>query len=219
MNNKTIKFVSYLQNLGVKLSINQGQLCCRSPKGVMTPELKQDIADQKTKILELLQAVQITQESKQLSLTPIQPRTDSEQLPLSWAQERLWFLNQLEGMSATYNIPAALKITGNLAINTREQTLSERINRHEVLRTSFPTVNGKPTQVIHPNSTININVVDLQQYPDQERETILQQQIQREATIPFDLEVAPLIRCKLWQIDTSEYVLVLTMHHIVSDGW
>ncbi|WP_424102173.1 non-ribosomal peptide synthase/polyketide synthase [Moorena producens] len=152
-------------------------------------------------------------------LPPIQPRTDSEQLPLSWAQERLWFLNQLEGMSATYNMPAALKITGNLAINALEQTLSEIINRHEVLRTSFPTVNGKPIQVIHPDSSIKINVVDLQQYPDPLRENVLQQEVQGEATSPFDLEVAPLIRCKLWQLDTSEYVLVLTMHHIVSDGW
>ena len=219
MKNQIIEFVSYLQNLGVKLWTEQEQLRYRSPKGVMTPELKQDIVDQKIEILELLREAQTTQESKQLSLTPIQPRTDSEQLPLSSAQERLWFLNQLEGSSATYNIPAALKITGNLAINALEQALSEIINRHEVLRTSFPTLNGTPTQVIHPNSTININVVDLQQHPKPERETVLQQQVQQEATTPFDLEVAPLIRCKLWQLDSTEYVLVLTMHHIVSDGW
>ncbi|NEO43705.1 MAG: amino acid adenylation domain-containing protein, partial [Moorea sp. SIO4A3] len=162
---------------------------------------------------------QLLTTENQLSLPLIQPRTDSEQLPLSSAQERLWFLNQLEGSSATYNIPGALRITGNLAINALEQALSEIINRHEVLRTSFPTVNGTPIQVIHPESTININVVDLQQHPDQERETILKEQVEREATTPFDLEVAPLIRCKLWQLDTTEYVLVLTMHHIVSDGW
>uniref|UniRef100_A0A1D9G7P5 Carrier domain-containing protein n=1 Tax=Moorena producens (strain JHB) TaxID=1454205 RepID=A0A1D9G7P5_MOOP1 len=162
---------------------------------------------------------QLLTTENQLILPLIQPRTDSEQLPLSSAQERLWFLNQLEGSSATYNMPAALKITGNLIINALEQTLSEIINRHEVLRTSFSTVNGTPTQVIHPDTTININVVDLQQYPEPLRETILQQEVQQEATTPFDLEVAPLIRCKLWQLDTTEYVLVLTMHHIVSDGW
>ncbi|NET84984.1 MAG: amino acid adenylation domain-containing protein, partial [Moorea sp. SIO1F2] len=162
---------------------------------------------------------QLLTTDNQLSLPPIQPRTDSEQLPLSKAQERLWFLNQLEGISATYNMPAALKITGNLVINALEQALSEIINRHEVLRTSFSTINGKPIQVIDSDSTININVVDLQQYPEPERETILKQEVQREATTAFDLEVAPLIRCKLWQLDTSEYVLVLTMHHIVSDGW
>ncbi len=162
---------------------------------------------------------QLLSTENQLSLTPIEPRTHSEQLPLSWAQERLWFLNQLEGTSATYNMPAALSITGNLVIKALEQALSEIINRHEVCRTSFRTVNGTPTQVIHPNSTINIDVVDLQQYPEPQRETILEQLIQEEATTPFDLEVAPLIRCKLWQLDTTDYVLVLTMHHIVSDGW
>ncbi|AOX02683.1 non-ribosomal peptide synthetase [Moorena producens PAL-8-15-08-1] len=162
---------------------------------------------------------QLLTTDNQLRLPLIQPRTDSEQLPLSWAQERLWFLNQLEGSSATYNMPAALKITGNLIINALEQTLSEIINRHEVLRTSFSTINGTPIQVIHPDTTINIDVVDLQKHPKQEQETILQQEVQQEATTPFDLEVAPLIRCKLWQLDTSEYVLVLTMHHIVSDGW
>ena len=162
---------------------------------------------------------QLLTTDNQLSLPPIQPRTDSEQLPLSSAQERLWFLNQLEGSSATYNIPAALRITGNLVINALDKALSEIVSRHEVLRTSFRTVNGTPTQVIHPDSTININVVDLQQHPEAERETVLQQQVQEEATTPFDLEVAPLIRCKLWQLDTSECVLALTMHHIVSDGW
>ncbi|AOX02682.1 hypothetical protein BJP34_27465 [Moorena producens PAL-8-15-08-1] len=162
---------------------------------------------------------QLLTTENQLSLPLIQPRTDSEQLPLSSAQKRLWFLNQLEGSSATYNIPAAFRITGNLIINALEQALSEIISRHEVIRTSFSTINGKPIQVIHPDSTININVVDLQQYPEPERETILQQLVQQEATTPFDLEVAPLIRCKLWQLDTTEYVLVLTMHHIVSDGW
>ncbi|NEP31533.1 non-ribosomal peptide synthetase [Moorena sp. SIO3B2] len=162
---------------------------------------------------------QLLTTENQLSLPLIQPRTDSEQLPLSSAQKRLWFLNQLEGISVNYNIPAAFRITGNLIINALEQALSEIISRHEVIRTSFSTINGTPTQVIHPDSTININVVDLQQYPEPERETILQQLVQQEATTPFDLEIAPLIRCKLWQLDTSEYVLVLTMHHIVSDGW
>ncbi len=150
----------------------------------------------------------------------IQPReTDTEQLPLSWAQERLWFLNQLEGASATYNMPAAFRINGNLDINALQQALSEIVRRHEVLRTSFQTVNGTPIQVIDPEATLNINLVDLQQLEATERETVLQQQVQKEAPTPFDLESAPLIRCSLWQLDATEYVLLLNMHHIVSDGW
>ncbi|BAZ22953.1 non-ribosomal peptide synthase [Kalymmatonema gypsitolerans NIES-4073] len=154
-----------------------------------------------------------------LSLPPIQPRTHSEQLPLSWAQERLWFLNQLGGASATYNMPGAVRISGQFNIHAFQQALSEIIRRHEVLRTSFQTVNGIPIQVIHPQATTQINVIELQQFPQQERETLLQQLAQQEAINPFDLEIAPLIRCSLLQLDATEFVLLLTMHHIVSDGW
>ncbi len=162
---------------------------------------------------------QLRTNDRGLSLPPIQPRTEREQLPLSWAQERLWFLNQLEGSSATYNMPGAIRITGNLDINALQQALSEIVRRHEILRTSFPTVDGTPIQVIDPQATLNIKVVDLQQLEVTERETILQQQVQLEAITPFDLESAPLIRCSLWKLDATEYVLLLNMHHIVSDGW
>ncbi len=162
---------------------------------------------------------QLRTTNRGLSLPPIEPRTEREQLPLSWAQERLWFLNQLEGKSATYNMPEAVRITGNLDINALQQALSEIVTRHEVLRTSFPSVQGRPIQVIQPKATLNIKVVDLREVEDTEPETVLHQQAQQEATTPFDLERAPLIRCSLWQLDTREYVLLLTMHHIVSDGW
>ncbi|MBP5973106.1 amino acid adenylation domain-containing protein [Brasilonema sp. CT11] len=154
-----------------------------------------------------------------LSLPLIQPRTHSEELPLSFAQERLWFLNQLEGTSATYNIPGAIRISGNLDINALQRASSEIVRRHEILRTSFTIVNGTPIQVIHPQATINIKVVDLQQLEVTERETVLQQQVHKEAITPFDLEKAPLIRCSLVQLDAREYVLLWNMHHIVSDGW
>ncbi|NER24032.1 MAG: amino acid adenylation domain-containing protein [Symploca sp. SIO1C2] len=152
-------------------------------------------------------------------LFPIKAIPRDKKIPLSFSQERLWFIDQLEGSKAPYIEHGALQLTGNLNLLALEQTLSEIINRHEVLQTSFPTVDGTPIQVIHPDSTIKINVVDLQQHPKPEREAILQQEVQREATTPFDLEVAPLIRCKLWQLDTSEYVLAVTIHHIVFDGW
>ncbi|OBQ35366.1 MAG: non-ribosomal peptide synthetase, partial [Anabaena sp. MDT14b] len=163
---------------------------------------------------------QLRSQERGLILPPIQAiEGDREQLPLSWAQERLWFLNQLEGASATYNMPAAVKIAGDLDINALQQALSEIVHRHEILRTSIQTVNGLPIQVIHPQVTTSINVVDLQQLLAPERETLLEQQIQLEASIPFNLENAPLIRCILLQVTDREYVLLLTMHHIVSDGW
>ncbi|AFZ17608.1 non-ribosomal peptide synthetase [Allocoleopsis franciscana] len=154
-----------------------------------------------------------------LSLPPIQPRTEGEQIPLSFAQQRLWFLNQLEGSSATYNLSGALRITGNLNVHALQQALSEILRRHEVLRTSFQTVNGTPIQVIHPEATLNITLVDLERLEVPERETVLHQQLQLEAITEFNLEIAPLIRCSLLQLSATESVLLLTMHHIVADGW
>ncbi|MEH2238171.1 amino acid adenylation domain-containing protein, partial [Nostoc sp.] len=155
-----------------------------------------------------------------LNLPSIKPiAKEIEVLPLSFAQERLWFLDQLEGGSAIYNIPAAIRLTGNLELNALQQALKEIVRRHEVLKTSFPTVNGKPRQIINPEITLNIKVRDLQHLETTERTKVLEQQVIEEASIPFDLEVAPLIRCNLLKISTTEQVLLLTMHHIVSDGW
>ncbi|NEO15135.1 MAG: amino acid adenylation domain-containing protein [Moorea sp. SIO3F7] len=200
----------------MNISTNGEKLLCRVNKGTITPALRQQIAERQAEIIVFLQQ---NGQGYNTNYPPIKAIPRDQKLPLSFSQERLWFIDQLEGSKAPYIEHGALQITGNLNVLALEQALSEIINRHEVLRTSFSTINGKPIQVIDSDSTININVVDLQQYPEPERETILKQEVQREATTPFDLEVAPLIRCKLWQLDSSEYVLVLTMHHIVSDGW
>ncbi len=149
----------------------------------------------------------------------IPQRSNHDSLPLSFAQERLWFLEQLEPNNPFYNVPRKILLQGNLNQQVFQLALSEIVRRHEVLRTSFQTLNGTPVQVIHSEASIGINVVDLQKLPGRERETVLQQQIQKEAITPFNLEIAPLIRCSLFQLDTTEYVLLLTMHHIVSDAW
>ncbi|NEP20537.1 non-ribosomal peptide synthetase [Moorena sp. SIO3I6] len=219
MNNNQVnivEFISWLHNQGINISTNGEKLLCRVNKGTITPALRQQIAERQAEIIVFLQQ---NGQGYNTNYPPIKAIPIDQKLPLSFSQERLWFIDKLEGSKAPYIEHGALQITGNLNVLALEQALSEIVFRHEVLRTSFPTLNGTPTQVIHPDSTININVVDLQQYPEPERETILKQEVQREATTPFDLEVAPLIRCKLWQLDSSEYVLVLTMHHIVSDGW
>ncbi|MEM9216874.1 MAG: amino acid adenylation domain-containing protein [Cyanobacteria bacterium P01_F01_bin.150] len=157
--------------------------------------------------------------NNRLTLPSIQPREETAQRPLSWAQERLWFLNQLEGKSATYNMPAAVRIIGNLDIDALQQTIWKVVQRHEVLRTSFQALNGTPIQVIHPKSAMKITMVDLQQLATNNKEHSVIEQAQLEATTPFDLENGPLIRCSLLQLSTSEYVLLWTMHHIVSDSW
>ncbi|MFK0730724.1 MAG: condensation domain-containing protein, partial [Gloeotrichia echinulata HAB0833] len=205
------EFLSELAALDVKLWADGTNLRCNAPQGVITSEIRAQLSDRKAEIIKFLQ-------NSHFEIIPRSPR-NNQPLPLSWAQERLWFLNQLEGASATYNIPATVSITGNLDINALEQALSEIVHRHEILRTSIQTVNGRPIQIVHPEVTINIKLVDLQQLLNPQRETFLEQQIQLEAIAPFNLENAPLIRCSLLQLSTREYVLLLTMHHIVSDGW
>ncbi|MBO1049496.1 MAG: AMP-binding protein [Dolichospermum sp. DEX182a] len=205
------EFLSELAALDVKLWADGINLRCNAPQGIITSEIRAQLSDRKAEIIKFLQ-------DSHFEIIPRSPR-NNQPLPLSWAQERLWFLNQLEGASATYNIPAAVSITGNLDINALEQALSEIVHRHEILRTSIQTVNGRPIQIIAPEVTINIQLVDLQQLLNPQHETFLEQQIQLEAIAPFDLETAPLIRFSLLQLSTREYVLLLTMHHIISDGW
>ncbi|RAM49069.1 MAG: non-ribosomal peptide synthetase [Hapalosiphonaceae cyanobacterium JJU2] len=152
---------------------------------------------------------------------PAITRTAPEQkdIPLSFAQERLWFLDQLEGASATYNIPAALRLKGELNREALEQALGELVRRHEVLRTSFVNEGGTPRQLIHPSISLEPEVVDLQHLHESEQQGVLTQQIQEFALMPFELAVAPLIRCCLWQISEQEHVFGVNLHHIISDGW
>ncbi|MDF5730566.1 MAG: SDR family NAD(P)-dependent oxidoreductase, partial [Rhizonema sp. PD38] len=205
------QFLSHLRSLDVKLTLDGDQLRCKAPKKVLTPQLQAQIAEYKAEILTFLHQ-DTSSKIKRIA-------ANTEEIPLSFAQERLWFLNQLEGDSATYNMPAALRLTGELNLAAFHQVLVEIVRRHELLRTSFATVNGTPRQVIHPEATINLEVVDLQHLEDNERELFLEQQIQQSALSPFDLEIAPLIRCHVWQLSHTDYVFCINMHHIVSDGW
>ncbi|HVF56635.1 MAG TPA: amino acid adenylation domain-containing protein, partial [Pyrinomonadaceae bacterium] len=139
--------------------------------------------------------------------------------PLSFAQQRLWFLDQLEPHSFSYNVPTAVRLTGALDVAALEQTLSEVIRRHEVLRTTFTVVDGEPTQVIHEAVPVSLPVNDLSQMDEPAREAEAAQLAKEEAEQPFNLSAGPLVRAQLLKLDEQEHVCLLTMHHIVSDGW
>ncbi|MCV3211983.1 amino acid adenylation domain-containing protein [Plectonema radiosum NIES-515] len=144
---------------------------------------------------------------------------NTESLPLSWAQERLWFLDQLESDSATYNMPAALQISGALNVEALEQALTEIIQRHSVLRTSFATVNGTPMQAIATPTAVTIPVVDLRPATTMEQPAWVQSEATQEAQQPFDLANGSPIRFKLLQLAEQSHVLLVTLHHIVFDAW
>jgi len=154
-----------------------------------------------------------------ISALPLLPVTRSETMPLSFAQQRLWFLEQLKPGNAFYNMPATVCLKGQLNVAALEQSLNQIMTRHEALRTNFVTVNGRPIQAIASTLTLTLRVVDLQQLPETEREIETQRLATEEAQQPFDLAAEPLVRTKLLQLTEAEHVLLLTMHHIVSDGW
>ena len=142
------------------------------------------------------------------------------QLPLSFSQERLWFLDQLEPGGYTYNLLAAYRLKGNLKITVLEESVNEVIRRHEVLRTVFRSVNGRPEQIILPSMTIKIALLDLRELAsEEERQFVIRRLSTEEAQRPFDLSRGPLLRISLLQLADDEYLLFRAMHHIVIDGW
>ncbi|HEX5746349.1 MAG TPA: amino acid adenylation domain-containing protein, partial [Archangium sp.] len=140
-------------------------------------------------------------------------------LPLSFAQQRLWFLDQLQPGSSFYNIPTAVRLEGALDVPALERALHELVRRHESLRTTFHTHQGQPVQVISADGSLLLQVEDLRSLPSAEREAEAQRRTLAYALRPFDLGRGPVLRALLLRLDEHQHVLVLTMHHIVSDGW
>jgi len=140
-------------------------------------------------------------------------------LPLSFAQERLWFLNQLEPCSPVYNISMNFHLTGHVDIAILKQSINEIIRRHEILRTTFTSMNGKPIQVIAPVLDLPLSVVDLSDLRKMEQEEKVKQILPRTTQHPFDLRQGPLLRVTLLQLTEEEYILIVAMHNIITDGW
>ncbi|WGV25115.1 non-ribosomal peptide synthetase [Halotia branconii] len=208
----TIEFVSYLNSLGIKVWLEDNQLKFVAPKGVMNPDLKNKLLAYKSEILAFLEEAKTATDS---SFEPIVSIDRSGELPLSFAQQRMWFLYQLESQSAFYNEGLQLHLEGILNLAALEQSLNEIIRRHEILRTTFPAIDGKPVQVISPSLKINIPVLDLQGLAASK----VQQIVTKEARQHFDLSHGALLRVTLLKLGSKSYKLVLIMHHIITDGW
>nr|WP_275899242.1 non-ribosomal peptide synthetase [Pyxidicoccus caerfyrddinensis] len=149
-------------------------------------------------------------------LVPV-PRTDA--LPLSFAQQRLWFLDQLAPGSTAYNMPLALRVSGVLNTEALRLGLEALVHRHESLRTTFREGPSGPVQVISPPAALPLDVVELSHLPEDAGQTEVRRLTSAEALRPFDLASGPLLRTSLLRLGAQEHVLLVTMHHIVSDGW
>jgi amino acid adenylation domain-containing protein len=167
-----------------------------------------------TKILDQLTTAEFT---SSLPLTKVQSTTDVH--PLSFAQSRLWFLDQLEKGNPAYNIAFAIRLQGALEVTLLEQSLNEMVRRHDILRTTFSMVDGQPVQVIASSFRLSLPVEDYQNLPEVERESEVRRLMTQEARQPFDLTQAPLLRAKVLRLTQQEHIFILTLHHIIADEW
>jgi amino acid adenylation domain-containing protein len=174
------------------------------------------LSPQKREIL--LRKLQSNQE--ETIIPTIQPQgRDTNIFPLSFSQERLWFLYQLEPDNPFYNQPTALRLTGELKISVLAQSLKEIIRRHEILRTNFTIIAGKPAQIINPSVNCQLPVIDLEALSIDDRNKEVKNLADLEAKLPFNLEQDSLLRVTVLKISASEHIVLFTTHHIISDAW
>jgi condensation domain-containing protein/AMP-binding enzyme/phosphopantetheine binding protein len=157
--------------------------------------------------------------NRHLDTPAIVPTSRAVAPPLSFAQQRLWFIHQLDVKSPAYNLPAAIRLNGSLNIVALERALTEIARRHEALRTTFEVVGNQPVQVIHPAEPISIPIVSLEDLPEGEGEAEARRLAGERARDPFDLARGPLLRVNLFKLAADDHVAAFVLHHIVADGW
>ncbi|MGB0909142.1 MAG: condensation domain-containing protein [Nitrospirales bacterium] len=212
----TLEFLTSLRKSDVTISVNGERLQIDAPPGVITPSLKVELKNRKEELLHFLRRTNYLGKKEKDCITPIARNTN---IPLSPSQERIWSLTQLMPLTPSYNMHTAFNVEGALHIPALIKSIEEITERHESLRTTFSTVDGNPVQTIAPNLVLPLSQVDLRTIDETIRDLEIQRLIHLETRAPFDLTKGPLLRVKLLQADNDRHVLVLTMHHIISDGW
>ncbi|HEX8273687.1 MAG TPA: amino acid adenylation domain-containing protein [Longimicrobiaceae bacterium] len=167
----------------------------------------------------LAERVEALRRAEPSTLPPVAPADRSGPLPLSFAQERLWFLHRLQPRSAAYNVPAALRLRGALDVSALGTALGGIVRRHEALRTVFPERDGAPVQVVAPFGAFALPVEDLAGLGEAVREAEVRRRVAEDAARPFDLAAGPLFRASLLRLAADDHVLLACMHHVVSDEW
>ncbi len=207
-----------LQSQGITLSLQGEDLRCRAPKAVLTPALSQRIQQHKPAILALLKQSSAT-------LAPIPQAARNQPIPLSFSQQRLWFLAQMEPESAYYNTRLTIRLYGKLDEEALRQTLLTIMHRHESLRTTFTLVDGQPRQQIRNLDeagtawTILQPTLDWRHLPQHEQDEQVRTYLSQQTKYNFDLTNGPLLRANLLQLQDDLHLLLLVRPHIVSDEW
>ncbi len=216
---KVPDLLSRLRDLDIMIWVDGDQIKINAPKGALTPDLKKEITENKRELIHFLQT---TQTASHLSVGPVIPLPpDSEtEIPLTFAQQRLWFLDQYDPNNLAYTIVKVYELNGPLNLPALEQSLSEILRRHSVLRTRF-AINEcqQPVQVIEPFRAHKLPVTDLQPLPADTREESAHQHILKLAQKPFALTKEPLFKSSLLKLKSRRHWLVVLIHHIICDGW
>ncbi len=211
-----VELLSHLRSKNVALSLEGDALKCSAPQGVLTKELREELGVRKPEIIAFLRASRAGLPGSEQVIVRIDR---SGPLPLSLAQQRLWFLNQLEPDSPVYNIGAALRMLGPLNLPALERSLVEIVHRHEDLRTSFIQVDGAPQTVIGDGRDWALKVIDVRHLSDGGPDSELWKYAGHSIKELFDIAQGPLFRADLLIAGKDNHVLVFTWHHMVSDGW
>ncbi len=209
-----LQLLSLLRKRGIHLWAEDGYLEYEAPEGALTAAVLEQIAAHKQDLLSLL-----AQSEGSDQVPPLEAGPRHSTYPLSFSQERLWFLHQLEPDSSAYNMSLALRLSGSLDVAALSTSLKRVMARHAIFRTSFPTIDDKPVQVISEECFLSLRHEDLRTIPRSECEARVNHLIAEECLQPFSLVTGPLIRVGLLQTEETEHVLVVVLHHIVTDGW
>ena len=208
-----VEFLASLSKLDIKLWLEGENLRFSAPEGAFTPEIKQKVVSNKAAIVEFLRQAQSVVES------PIELADREQPLPVSFGQQRLWILDQLNPRDVTYNMSSALRIEGPLKVDVLEKVFVELVQRHESLRTCFRQEDGEPWQQINPASEWSWQKLDLSGLNAQDQDARVKKLVAEDATTPYDLETGPLFRVQLLSLAQDSHVLIAGMHHIISDAW
>jgi amino acid adenylation domain-containing protein len=183
---------------------------------MLTEQLRSQISERKQELLGFLRS---SNKAVPFIPPPISRRKISGPAALSFAQERLWFLEQLEPSSTGYNLCRAWRLAGCLNVAALESSLNQILRRHDVLRSAIQFADGRPLQSVQPPVEFKLKIVDLQQTPEADREAELRRRIQETAEHPFDFAAGMFLRAEVLRVTNDEHILVLATHHIVSDAW
>ncbi len=203
-----------LKEKGVLLKVNGKELKISAPKGVLTSDITAGIKAYKEQIIKLLSSAIMNVDNGQIKKAD---RTGS--IPLSFSQQRMWFLNQLEGEKAVYHISFALKVEGIFSLEKLTYTLDEVVRRHETLRTVFPSVDGNPVQRILENYKCKIEFDDLSSSTEFKDDLKIKTLLKEKIIIPFNLAEGPVFRTYVYKLSNDVHILLIVIHGIAADGW